>query len=134
MASREKMKAVAIERMKKIGIMEQPIKEFEEEGKLNLSENGGMLYWLDDGQKAMVEKFEQENEALVYHVIHQFTNIGELFNLLYVSKYTEEWEADMDDIGIGEVLAYVVNKDMPDCSEFGTIGIEPINGGVTRTW
>ena len=82
----------------------------------------------------MVEKFEQENEALVYHVIHQFTNIGELFNLLYVSKYTEEWEADMDDIGIGEVLAYVVNKDMPDCSEFGTIGIEPINGGVRRTW
>ena len=35
---RERQKQEAIKRMKKLGIMEQPIKEFEEEGKVNLSE------------------------------------------------------------------------------------------------
>lgn len=131
---RAKQKAEAIERMKKIGIMEQPIKEFKEEGKLNLSENGGMLYWLDDEQKKMVEDFEKEHNGLVYHIIHQFTNIGELYNLLYVSEHVEEWKMDMDDLGEGQMLAYVVNVSMPDCSEFGTIGIQPSVGGLMRTW
>lgn len=131
---REKQKKVAIERMKKLGLLEQPIKELEENDKLNLSEGPGLLYWLDDEQQKMVKEFEEENNGLVFHVIHQFTNIGELFNLLYVSQYTEEWEMDMEDLGEGQALAYVINKDMPDCSEFGTIGIKPMNGGVVRTW
>ncbi len=25
-------------------------------------------------------------------------------------------------------------KAMPDCSEFGSIGVEPRNGGIVRTW
>ena len=33
----------------------------------------------------------------------------------------------------GRAFVYVVNKDMPDCSEFGTIGIRPLFGGVLRT-
>lgn len=129
---RERQKAEAVKRMKKLGIMEQPIKEFEEEGKLNLSENGGFLYWLNDGQKEMVEKFEKEHNSLVYHVIHQFTNIGEMYSLLYVSEYVGEWERDANDIGEGQALAYVINMSMPDCSEFGFIGIQPSIGGVTR--
>lgn len=131
---RTRQKAEAIERMKKLGIMEQPIKEFEEDGKLNLSENGGILYWLDDEQRKMVEDFEKEHNGLVYHVIHQFTNIGELYNLLYVSEYVEEWKMDMNDLGEGQTLAYVINMSMPDCSEFGTIGIQPSVGGLVRTW
>lgn len=131
---RERQKAEAIERMKKLSIMEQPIKEFEEEGKLNLSGNGGILYLLNDEQQKMVEDFEKEHNGLVYHVIHQFTNIGELYNLLYVSEYVEEWKMDMDDLGEGQTLAYVVNVSMPDCSEFGTIGIQPSAGGLVRTW
>lgn len=33
-----------------------------------------------------------------------------------------------------QTLAYVVNTTMPDCSEFGTIGIEPSIGGLKRIW
>lgn len=131
---RERQKQVAIERMKKLGIMEQPIKEFEEDGKVNLSENGGRLYWLNDEEQKMVDDFEEENNGLVYHVIKCHTTIGLMYALLYVSEYEEEWEMDMEDLGTGQALAYVVNKDMPDCSEFGTIGIEPSIGGLVRTW
>jgi hypothetical protein len=131
---RERQKQVAIERMKKIGIMEQPIKEFEENGKVNLSENGGLLYWLNDDEQKMADDFEKENNGLVYHVIKSRTTIGLMYALLYVSEYEEEWEMDMEDLGTGQALAYVVNKDMPDCSEFGTIGIEASIGGLIRTW
>lgn len=131
---RVKQKEQAIERMKKLGIMEQPIKEFEDEDKLNLSEVAGYLYWLDDDEKEMVKKFEEENNALVYHIIKTNTNIGMLYNLLYVSEYVEEWDMDMDDLSEGQALAYVLNKTMPDCSKFGTIGIKPSVGGLIRTW
>lgn len=131
---RAKQKEQAIERMKKLGIMEQPIKEFEDEDKLNLSEVVGYLYWLDDDEKEMVKKFEEENNALVYHIIKANTNIGMIYNLLYVSEYVEEWKMDMEDLSDGQALAYVLNKTMPDCSEFGTIGIKPSVGGLIRTW
>ena len=131
---RERQKQVAIERMKKLGIIEQPIKEFEEDGKVNLSENGGLLHWLNDDEQKMVDDFEEEDNGLVYHVIKSHTTIGLMYALLYVSEYEEEWEMDMEDLGTGQALAYVVNKDMPDCSEFGTIGIEPSIGGLRRTW
>lgn len=131
---REKQKQEAIKRMRKLGIMEQPIKEFEEEGKLNLSEGPGLLYWLDDDEQKMVKEFEEGENGLVYHVIKQKTNIGLLYSLMYVSEYDEEWEMDNEDLGEGQALAYVVNKTMPDCSEYGTIGIQSINGGLKRVW
>lgn len=131
---KELQKAEAVKRMRKLGIMEQPIKEFEEEGKVNLSENGGILFWLNEEEQEMVREFEEKHDGLVYHVIKRYTNIGLLYSLLYVSKYAEEWEMDMEDLGAGQALAYTVNKDMPDCSEFGSIGIQPSIGGLVRTW
>ena len=56
----------AIERMKMLHIMDRPIKEFEKEGVLNLSEEIGLLYWLDDEEKKMVADFggcyEKDNQ------------------------------------------------------------------------
>lgn len=122
---REQQKQEAIKRMKKLGIMEQPIKEFEEEGKINLSEGPGLLYWLND---------EEQSNGLVYHVIKTQMNFGLMYSFLYVSEYIEEWKMDMEDLGDNQTLAYVVNTTMPDCSEFGTIGIEPSIGGLKRIW
>lgn len=57
-----------------------------------------------------------------------------MYSFLYVSEYIEEWKMDMEDLGDNQTLAYVVNTTMPDCSEFGTIGIEPSIGGLKRIW
>lgn len=82
-----------------------------------------------------MREFEEQNNALVYHVIHSYTNIGEMESYLFVSDYPEEWEMDRQDIGEGSQLVYVVNKDMPDCSEFGSIGIAlTAAAGLRRTW
>ena len=123
----------AVARMKLFGILKTPINEFKKEGVLNLSEALGLLYWLDDEEKKMVADFEKDNGGVVYHVIKTLSNIGLMYSLLYVSNHTEEWEMDRADIQEGRAFVYVVNKDMPDCSEFGTIGIRPLFGGVLRT-
>ena len=53
--------------------------------------------------------------------------------LLYVSAEEEEWELDREDLEGRVPLAYVANLDAPDCSELGSIGIAPANGGLVRT-
>lgn len=130
----EEAKAEAVKRLKVLKAHENVLREFKDEGKLNESEHFGAVYWLNDEEKELVEEFEREHDAVVYHVIHQHTNIGELYNLLYVSIEDGEWELDREDLANGRAFVYVINRTMPDCSEFGSIGLEPCNGGITRTW
>ncbi len=131
--TKQEQKQEALSRMKLLKMHENPIREFDKDDLLNQSEHGGKLYWLDDEQSKRVKDFEQKYNAVVYHVIHSYTDIGEMLALLYVSKDKEEWEADRDDLQYGYAFAYVINLDDEWCSEFGTIGIKPQFGGLVRT-
>ena len=126
-------KQEAIHRMKMLNLHGNVLREFEQEDRLNMSEYGGFLYWLDSDQQAIVDEFEAEWDALVYHVIHSYTSIGEMLTLLYVSNYPEEWEYDRQDLTEGYPLAYVKNLDDPYLSEIGSVGIECRIGGLIRT-
>lgn len=128
-----KQKQEAIERMKMLKIYSQAIKEFEKENVINVSEHGGILFWLDNEQQEMIKQFEEKYDAVVYHVIHNYTEFGELYSLLYVSQHENEWDYDKDDIKHNIALCYVVNKDEENFSEFGSIGIKTQYGGVIRT-
>lgn len=130
----EETRAEAVKRLEVLKVHKNVLNEFKEEEKLNKSERMGVLYWLDDEEQTMVNEFEKKHEAVVYHVIHQLTNIGDLYSLLYVKRDNSEWELDREDLEEGQVLAYVINKTMPDCSEFGRIGVKPSIGGVIRIW
>lgn len=134
--TRDAKKAEAIARMKLWGIFPGIRKQFEKEDLVSESAPPlGACYWLEGEQLARVREFEEKNNALVYHVIHSFTSLGEMESYLYVSDYPEEWERDRADIKDGQQLAYVYNRDMPDCSEFGCIGVAltPASG-LRRTW
>ena len=144
---KEKMKEEALKRMKKWDLHENVIREFKDEDKLNKSERSfipyylnselsfvpGNLYYLNEEETAMIKEWEEEYGGLVYHVIHDYTNIGELYTLLFVSKYENEWEYDNKDIETEEPLCYVINKDYNVNSEFGHCIIKPANGGLERT-
>lgn len=129
----EMKKAEAIKRMKVLKLHEDAIREFEEDGKLNLSKSGGFLYWLDDDQKRRVREFEQKHNALVYHVIHNYVGGDEHFVYLFVSNYEEEWARDLADLRDGYPFVYVENVSADWCSEFGCIGIKSNSGGLMRT-
>ena len=128
-----KQKLEALERMKLLKLNKNIIKEFEKENVVNMSENGGYLYWLDSDQQTIVDDFESKHDALVYHVIHDYTQFGELYALLYVSKYKSEWQDEKKELKCGYALAYVKNVTDDWCSEFGSVGIKPQFGGLVRT-
>lgn len=126
-------KQEAIARMKKLDIYTPAITDFEKENLINKSEHGGILYWLNENEKEMVKEFEEKYGAMVYHIIHNYTNFGELYALLFVSKYKDEWGYDNDDLNHNICLAYVKNLDEDAFSEFGSIGIKSQFGGLVRT-
>lgn len=131
----------AIKRMIKLKLIDNAIEEFRKDGIIEYSEpvyisgyKFGALYWVHNEPEwlAKVKEFEEKNNSLVYHVIHSHTQFGELLNLLYVSDDEEEWEMDNEDIEDGYAVAYVINLDAPDCSEFGSIAIRESGGGLLR--
>lgn len=139
--SKEMKKAEAIKRMKKMGLFDEAIKQFEEDDLVNISEPQemfgykiGALYWLDDEQKRIVKVFEEEYNALVYLVVRSYTNFGLMDNIFYVSDYKDEWFMDNTDLDENYASVYVINHDMPDCSEFGNILWKEASGGILRVF
>lgn len=132
--SREKKKEEAIKRMKGFGLFTPCIKAFEKYNEVQMTEPYGGLYEFSDDAEltAKVKEFEEEYDALVYHVIHTYTQFGELYNFLYVSDYEEEWEFDRADVKAGYAVAYVWNKSDEWCSEIGSIAIREFIGGLVR--
>jgi len=130
---KEQQRQEAIERLKLLKLYPNVLKDFEKESLVNVSEHGGILFWVNDEQKQMIEEFEQKHNALVYHVIHNYTSIGEMYSLLYVSKYKTEWKRDKKELQEGYPCVYVKNVDDDWSSEFGTIGIKEQFGGLIRT-
>ena len=133
--SREIKKEEAIKRMRAMNIYSDAIKQFKNADIVMVSEPPlGGLFWLNDEEKEMVSKFEQENNALVYLVVRSFTNLGTMDNIFYVSDYQDEWFMDNADLNENYACVYVINHDMPDCSEFGTIAWKSVGGGVLRVF
>lgn len=132
--SRENKKTEAIDRMKALDLFGPCIKVFKDRDEVQLSEPTGGLYEFSGNEElaAKVKEFEAEYNSIVYHVIHTFTQFGELYNFLYVSDYQEEWEMDNEDIKDNYVMCYVWNKDDDICSEFGAIAVRQKFGGLVR--
>ncbi len=129
---KEKQRLEAIERMRMLGIHENAIKEFEEEGKINKSETIGFLYWLNEEEEKLIRNWEKETGNMAYHAIFNNTPFGRMLSILYVSKYEEEWEFDRKDIENNMPIAYVMNLDDEMLSEAGTIVIKRNIGGLIR--
>lgn len=132
--SKENKKKEAIKRMKELDLFGPCINAFEDRDEVQLSEMTGGLYEFSSNAELneRIEDFEDEYDALVYHVIHTYTQFGELYHFLYVSDHEDEWDMDWEDIKDNYVMCYVWNVDDELCSEFGTIMVRQKFGGLTR--
>ena len=93
----------------------------------------GLLFPLDNHQKAKAKEINEKYGVMPYFVIRTFTTIGTMDSYLYVSEDDEEWGDQYHDIIEGYPIAYVDNLQDPDCSEFGGIQIKRIfNGCIVR--
>ena len=130
--SKKEMKKEAIKRMKILQLHQNVLDDFMNENKLNKSDSPlGSLYWLDEEEIKIVKDFEKRHNVLVYHVIHTFSNLGETYELLFVTTEKEEWENEKRDLKNGYAFAQVVIDYDPN-SEMGYIGVESKNGGIVR--
>lgn len=129
-------------RMKKLRLLDGVIEQFKDCGSILKSENFftgsgrnriAILYDLSDKEVKMVREWEAATGNMVYHVIQNHMEFGLCYSFLYVSKYTEEWETDNEYLEEGMPLVYVMNVDDDDCSEYGSIGIQPMHGAILRT-
>lgn len=131
--NKKEMKNEVIKRMKILRLHQNVLDDFINENKLNKSDSPvGALYWLDEKELEMVKDFENKHNVIVYHIIHTFSNLGETYELLFITKEKEEWEAEKVDLKNGFALAQVIVMDDSPNSEMGYIGIENINGGLIR--
>ena len=133
---REKQKNEAVERMNELNILDQTIKEFKKEGRINKSEFGGILYWLDEEEMSKVKEFEEEYNALVYHAIKGIYRMCdgstiEVLDFLYVSAEECEWEMDRKDLKGNYAYVYSLSNCCP-YGEFGSIMVKPNVGGLMR--
>lgn len=130
---KEKVFNECIRRMEKLELSKQCINAFKK-GNVWLSEGIGALYELNDNEKNIVKEFEEKNNNYkVYHIIHNIFEFGEVYSLLYVDTFFDEWKYFDNDLEDNITFIYAYNCDYSECSEFGSIGIKKNIGGLIRT-
>ena len=132
--SREEKKAEALRRMRKIGYWGRAREAFRKQDRVFVNDPPfGAVYDPEPELAEEIERFEKEHDALVYMVVRSFAEFGKMDSLLYVSDHKDEWELDDGDLDMNIAMSYTINYDMPDCSEFGSIGFRLGSGaGLVR--
>lgn len=131
---KEQQKAKAIEIMKQLDIYKPYIEGFEKEDQVCFFEQfGGFWVYQEPEVEAKMKELEKEYGCTVYAITHEFTQFGECYSFLLVSKYEEEWDMLVrSEKNNHYAFAYVWNKDDDWCSEFGTIVVKSFGGGIKR--
>lgn len=138
--NREKMKALAVETLKKLDVYAPYIRKFAAKKSTVTLFERFVGYYIDvlsdkDELFAKIEEVEKRYEGVVYAVLHYFFDDSEMYAFLLVSKYNlEEYGEpvlfDTENPHIKYALAYVWNKTHDDCSELGDITVAYRYGGL----
>ena len=130
----QKQKAKAIEIMKQMDIYKPYIEGFEKENKVCFFEQfGGFWVYQEPEVEAKMRELEKKYGCMVYAITHEFTQFGECYSFLIVTKYKEEWNrCVVSEKNKHYAFAYVWNKDDEWCSEFGTVVVQSFGGGIKR--
>ena len=130
----EERKVKAIELLKQLGIYKPYIERFKEKDQVCFFERFGG-YWVDQEPEvyAKMKEVEAQFNCTVYAITHEYTEFGECYSFLLVTRYKQEWKnLVVSENGTHYAFAYVWNKDDDWCSELGTIGVKSFGGGITR--
>lgn len=134
--TREIKKQKAIELMQKLDIYKPYIQGFKTNNAICFFENyGGFWAYQEPELIKKIKEFEEEFDALVFAVTHEYLEFGECYDFLFIPDCEEDWE-DILFGNLGEnkyyAWAYVWNKTYNEHSESGTIGIQAFGGGIKR--
>lgn len=124
------------------GLVDDVVEKFEEDGQVFFSEFNwfaGALYYIEGAPKIVVDKIKEleKNGDVVYHATHEKFEFGECWDLFVITNedvtndtYGKNIRDYFDQYGVQ--FAYVINVDVPEFSEFGSIQVQPKGGGLVR--
>lgn len=130
----EERKIKAIELLKKLDIYEPYIEGFEKENNVCFFERFGG-YWVYQEPEILkkMKEIEEKFNCTVYAITHEYTEFGECYSFMLVTRYKYEWDNLLfKDGSTFYAFSYVWNKTYEEFSEFGTIGVRSFGGGITR--
>ena len=127
-------KEKALELLKQLDIYTPYVKGFEEKDQVCFFERfGGYWVYQEPEIEAKMKELEKQYKCVVYAITHEYTDFGELYTFLLVTNYPEEWSRLMiSDGNRHTAFAYVWNKTDDWCSEFGSVTVMSLGGGITR--
>ena len=133
---KELQKAKGLECLKKLKICDDFIEVFEKKDEVCYFVGyAGHWAWQDKEITEKIKELEEKYEIKVYAVIVTFSQLGKLYDFLYISKCSEDWE-DMIMAGskVNQFIipSYCWNKDYKYLSEFGSIIVNAQFGGMRR--
>lgn len=132
MKTRQQMKESAVKALKQIKSYGPYTNAFKNKGTVTMYEgSGGYYVEADSDLDKKIKEVEEKYNGMVYAAIHNYTEFGEIYTLL--------WEGAEDETIIEQgqdndyyVFAYVWNVDEDMFSEFGDVIIKPMLGGLIR--
>ena len=133
--TKEERKEVALKIMKQLDIFEPYIKDFEKNDEVCYFERyAGFWAWQDEDLQNKIKEIEEKYNCTVYAITHDYTGFGELYSFLIITDYKEEWDDLIYKHSANEfyIFSYVWNKTDKDSSEFGTILVDSLGGGIRR--
>lgn len=124
-------KKEAVLRMNRLGLSKAVIDDFATNGTVYVSTEEECQP-ADENIADIIREFERKTGYTAYHGILSDIDWLDMVAILYVTKYTEDYDISRNDIEHQYVCAWVYNF-IEDFAEMGYIGIEPKDGHVIRT-
>ena len=129
---RDKMKIEALERMIKLAIDSDVIKEFKEDEKILCADLKAGNIETPPNVKKMIDEWEEKFNNMVFHVIHAHIFGMETYECLSVSCYPEDWNYERSLMEEGYVMSHSINMTIPEFTESGIIKVMQQNGTLVR--
>lgn len=138
--TREELKAIAVDVLKKMNIHSPFVQQFEKEDKVTMFISG-LGYTIDanteDHLLAVIKGIESNGERVVYAVSKNALDGEIIYTLLLVTQEdsgvdTVIGEHHVDGIPVYHVFSYCYNRDYQEFSEYGYVTVQERFGGVRR--
>ena len=132
--NKQQQKEQAIKYLQQLDVYKPYVDGFQKENQVCIFERfaGFWVYQYPEVIKKM-KTIEKEFGATVYAITHEYTDFGECYSFMLVTKYKEEWRSLLrSNKNTHYAFAYVWNKSDDWCSELGTITVKNGFGGITR--
>lgn len=136
MKNENEAKAKAIELAKQLHIYTPYVNDLKKGYRTLFECFGGYSIGKYDQELELLEKIkeiESKYNVYVYAVTHEYTDFGEIYDMLIVPEDKDGWDDLLyfADKGV-YAYAYCWNKSDEWCSEFGDIFVQCFGGGIRR--